>query len=142
MSALSLLAAALLVASPATAAPPAEAVRAVVAEVELRVPAGEEAEPYRALLGLKPGDAVTPRALQRLVRNLYQTGKFGNVLVYSFPEPGTADPPRVRLEVRCLARRIVASLRVTGSAAAVPDEVLLQATGLARGSEIYAAPAS
>jgi outer membrane protein insertion porin family len=142
LTALPLLAAALLAAAPAAGRVPAgaasavEAVRPLVAEVELRLPPGEAEETYRPLLGLRPGDPVTPRALQRLVRNLYQTGKFGNVLVFSFPVPGDG-PPRVRLEVRCLPKRTVASLAVTGLPAGVSEESLLQATGLARGSEIF-----
>ncbi len=95
MSALSLLAAALLAAAPVAGAAPAgtaaavEVARPLVAEVDLRLPPGETEEAYRPLLGIRPGDPVTPRALQRLVRSLYQTGKFGNVLVFSFPVPGT-----------------------------------------------------
>ena len=139
MSALGLLAALLLPATALAAAPPA-APRPGVTAVELRIPPGEDPEPLRALLAVEAGQPLNPRALQRTVRALYQTGKFGNVEVITFPDGGTATAPRVRVEVHCLPRRVAASVKVTSVAGALPVPVpaLLEAAALPKGTEIYA----
>jgi outer membrane protein assembly factor BamA len=138
LSALGLLAALVLGAVPAVAAPPAPA-RPMVAEVELHLPPEEDPEPLRDLLAVQAGQPLTPRAMQRTVRALYQTGKFANVEVITFPAGGTADAPRVRVEVRCAPRRVAASVKVEAGGGPLPvtPAALLQAAALPKGTEVY-----
>jgi outer membrane protein assembly factor BamA len=77
--------------------------------------------------------------MQRTVRALYQTGKFANVEVITYPDGGTAAAPRVHVEVQCLPRRVVASVRVTSAGGALPVPVpqLLAAASLPKGTEVY-----
>ena len=135
MSSLAALAALLLWAAPAPAAP----TRPLVTEVELRLPPGVDPAPLRSLVAVQAGQPLSPDVTQRTVKALYQTGKFANVEVVAFPAGGTPAEPRVRVEVRCTPRRVAASVKVDPGTAVLPvtGEALLQAGALPRGTEIY-----
>ena len=108
MSSLAALAALLLWAAPAPAAP----TRPLVTEVELRLPPGVDPAPLRSLVAVQAGQPLSPDVTQRTVKALYQTGKFANVEVVAFPAGGTPAEPRVRVEVRGTPRRVAASVKV------------------------------
>ena len=138
MTALGVFAALLLGAAPAVAGPSAQS-RPMVVEIELRLPPGEDPEPFRPLIAIRGGQPLTPGAMQRTVLALYQTGKFANVEVVTFPAGGTPEALQVRVEVQCSPRRVAASVKVEdgGGALPVPAAELLQAASLAKGAEIY-----
>jgi len=129
----------LLVQAPPAVVAPFAPTRPVVTAVELRLPPGEDPAPLLPLVAVRAGQPLSPDATQRTVQALYQTGKFGNVEVVAFPADGTPAEPRVRVEVRCAPRRVVASLKIDPGGAALPvaEEALLQAGALAKGAEVY-----
>lgn len=148
MTPLALLAAGLLAAAPGAAGPAAPAgvpeggvpfePRPVVEAVRLVLPPGEEAGPLEGLVAIRAGEPLTPRALQRTVRALYQTGRFGNVVVRVIAAGGTPGGPRVRVEVECLPRRVVATVRVEApEGTPLGAEALALAAGLPHGAELY-----
>ncbi|MGA8890588.1 MAG: POTRA domain-containing protein [Anaeromyxobacteraceae bacterium] len=140
MSPLALLAALLVGAAPAPGDPPVPP-RPVVAEVELRLPPGEDPAVLRPLVAVQAGKPLTSVETRRTVKALYQTGRFANVEVIAFPAGGPADAPRVRVEVRCTPRRLAASVKVepvAGAELPLPAAQLLLATELPKGAEIYA----
>ena len=111
--------------------------RPLVGAVELRLPPGVDEKSLQALVAVQVGEPLTPRATQRTVRALYETGHFGNVRVYSEPLPGGA---RVRVVVECLAKRIVAEARVEvrGGGPGLSPASLEKLIALPPGSELYA----
>jgi outer membrane protein assembly factor BamA len=120
------------------AADPVVPPRPVVTEVELRLPPGEDPAPLQPLVAVQAGQPLTPRATQRTVRALYQTGRFGNVEVFTFPAGGTAAAPRVRVEVQCSPRRVAASVKLEAvGALPVTANALLEAATLPKGTEIF-----
>jgi outer membrane protein assembly factor BamA len=135
---LALLAAWLAVA-PAQAPPNAVApVRPVVESVRLVLPTGVDPAALEPLVALRPGAPLAVADLQRTVQALYQTGRFGNVVVREWPAGGPPGAPRVRVEVHCLPRRMVASVRVVApEGTPVSAEALQQAAALPRGAELY-----
>jgi hypothetical protein len=139
LSALGVLAALLLGATPVVAAPPVP-YRPMVVEVDLRLPPGEDPAALRPLLAVQAGQPLTPQATQLTVRALYLTGKCANVEVITYPAAGTPETPRVRVEVHCAPRRAAASVKVEGRGGALPvsEAALLQAASLPKGAEIYA----
>ena len=138
MSTLAVLAALLLGAAPASADPLGPP-RPVVTSVELRLPPGEDPALLRPLVAVQAGQPLSPAVTQRTVRALYQTGKFANVEVIAFPDGGTAPAPRVRVEVRCVPRRVAASVAIDGGGVPLPvdEEALLGAASLPKGAEVY-----
>ncbi|HEX9308658.1 MAG TPA: POTRA domain-containing protein, partial [Anaeromyxobacter sp.] len=85
-----------------------------VAEVELRLPPGDDAPAAAALVALGPGDPLTSRALRRTVQRLYQGGRYRNVEVRTSP---AAPPPGergewVRVVVEGLPIRLLGALQV------------------------------
>ncbi|HTP52610.1 MAG TPA: POTRA domain-containing protein [Anaeromyxobacteraceae bacterium] len=139
MSPLTLLAGALLAAAQMPAGPPADVPRPIVEDVQLRLPAGENPKEFQGLVAIEVGAPLTPRATQRTVRALYQSGKFGNVRIYSSPTVQGTGADRVRIEVVCEPRRLVASTRfeVRGETSAFSEDALRQIAGLERGAELY-----
>jgi outer membrane protein assembly factor BamA len=139
LSALALLAAWLAAATPAGGPPPADpSRRAVVESVRLVLPPGEDAAALERLVAVRPGEPLAVADLQRTVQALYQTGRFGNVVVREWPAAGPGGERRVRLEVRCLPRRVVASVRVDApQGTPLTAEALQQAAALPRGAELY-----
>jgi len=122
------------------AAPPAIPLepRPVVESVRLVLPPGEDAAALEPLVAVRAGEPLTVRELQRTVRALYQTGRFGNVLVRQWPAGDAPGAPSVRIEVECLPRRVVASVRVVAPAGTpLGAEAMLQAAGLLHGAELY-----
>jgi len=98
-----------------------------VAEVELRLPAGEDAPASAALVAIAPGDPLTSRALRRTVQRLYQGGRYRNIEVRTSP---AAPPPGehgewVRVVVEGLPIRLLGAVqvRLEGSAAIREDAV-------------------
>ena len=121
-------------------APPVEvrSARPVVASVVLHLPPGEDPASLQPLLAVRVGEPLTPRATQRTVRALYQTGRFGNVRIYSEPLAGEGPAGQVRVEVECLPRRLVAETRVeVRGGAAFPPGSLEKIVALPPGAELY-----
>jgi outer membrane protein insertion porin family len=123
----------------AATAPGAEApARPVVDSVRLVLPPGEDAAALEPLVAVRPGQPLAVPELQRTVQALYQTGRFGNVVVREWPVEGPDGGRRVRLEVQCLPRRVVASVRAEVPAdSPMSAEALQQAAALPRGAELY-----
>ena len=140
MSPLAVLAVLLLGAAPVPApADPPVPPRPVVTGIELQLPPGEDPVPLRPLVAIREGQPLSPGATQRTVLALYQTGKFANVQVVTFPDGGTAREPRVRVEVRCSPRRMASSVRIGAGGAGLPvtEEQMLNTAALPKGAEVY-----
>jgi outer membrane protein assembly complex protein YaeT len=124
---------ALWAAAGARAAEPGPA-RPTVSRVELLAPPGEDLAALRPLVALGPGDPLRARAVRRTVQALYGLGRFGNVVVTSAPDPKA--PGQVVLQVRCLPRRLVATVRFRGQVPpGFPESRLARLTGLAPGAD-------
>ncbi len=114
--------------------------RPVVAEVVLQAPSGEDPEPLRRLVAVRAGERLSPRALRRTVQLLYQLGRFSNVVVRAVPlEPAPGQPPRVKLVVRCLPKRVVAGVTISAGPGgpAIGAEAARRGAGLREGEELY-----
>jgi len=130
-----LLAAALLAASGARGEE-AAATAPRVAEVELRLPSGEDAAAAAALVAVAPGDPLSTRALRRTVQRLYQGGRYRNVVVRAQP----VDPPRgekgawVRLVIEGLPVRLLGDVQVKVEGPSAIDAAAVRAAaGLVAG---------
>jgi len=121
-----LIATALLAAAGARGEEPAARVPRV-AEVELRLPPGEDAAAAAALVAVAPGDPLSTHALRRTVQRLFQGGRYRNVVVRAQP----VDPPRgaeggwVRLVIEGLPVRLLedVQLRLEGFSATDAEAV-------------------
>jgi len=114
--------------------------RPVVAEVVLEAPPGEDRASLSALVAVRAGERLSPRSLRRTVQLLYQLGRFSNVVVRAVPlDPTPGEPPRVKLLVRCLPRRVVGPVVVSvpAGAPALGVEGARRSAGLREGEELY-----
>ncbi len=139
MSPLALLATLLLGAAPVPPAGSPATPRPVVTAIELRLPPGEDAQALRARVAVKVGEPLSSDLTERTVRSLYQTGRFANVEVVTFPDGGTATAPRVRVEVRCDPRRVAVSVTLDTGGASIPmdADALLRSASFTKGDEVY-----
>jgi outer membrane protein assembly complex protein YaeT len=135
-----LVAAALLAASPARAAPPVPAppppAPPRVADVELRLPAGEDVAAATALLAVEAGEPLSTQATRRTVQRLFQSGRFRNVVIraYPAPAPGGEAGAWVRLVVEAQPLRHLVGLRVRVVGAGADEAAVRVAAGLASGA--------
>lgn len=114
--------------------------RPVVDEVALEAPPGEDLAALRALVTVRTGEPLSPRAVRRTVHLLFQLGRFSNVVVRALPLPSLpGQPERVKLLVQCLPRRVVGRLvfAVLGGGPAVGVDAARRAVGMHEGDEIY-----
>ena len=122
-------------AAAARAQEPAPAPR--VAEVGLVLPPGDDAAGVRSLLAVEAGAPLSPHALRRTVQRLFQTGRYRNVIVRSFP----AAPPAgeagawVRLVVEALPVRPVGSVTIVleGERTSRDEAAVREAAGIRAG---------
>ncbi|WP_243337916.1 POTRA domain-containing protein [Anaeromyxobacter soli] len=112
---------------PAAAAPPPAPADVSspprVVGVELRVPETEDRVALAAFVDVRPGEALSTRALRRTVQRLYQTGRFRDVVIRATP---AAPPPNqhgewVSLVIEALPVRMLATLEVRIEGPAVLD---------------------
>jgi outer membrane protein assembly complex protein YaeT len=84
-----------------------------VAEVELRLPPGDEAA-AAGLVAVAPGEPLSARALRRTVQRLYQGGRYRNVVVRTWPAeaPAGEGGAWVRVVVEALPVRILEAVEV------------------------------
>ncbi len=107
-----------------------------VAQVELRLPPGDDAAAAAALVAVAPGDPLSSQSLRRTVQRLFQGGRYRNVVVRAAP----ADPPPgaggtwVRLVVEALPIRLLGSVQVRlEGQSAIDADVVRVAARLAPG---------
>ncbi len=136
--------AAIAIAALAAAALPAGArdpePRTVVEQVLLRAPPGEDLAALQALLAVKAGEPLSPRAVRRTVQLLFQLGRFSNVVVRELAAPPAVPggPPRATIVVECVAKQLVRSVVLqVAPPAALGREELRKAAGLAEGDELF-----
>ena len=97
----------------AARAAPAPAPR--VAEVELRLPPGEDAAAARDLLAIRQGESLAVRDTRLTVQRLYQVGRYRNVVVRAVPVAGPAGAAPgawVRVVVEALPVRRLTEVRL------------------------------
>ncbi|RMG20909.1 MAG: outer membrane protein assembly factor [Deltaproteobacteria bacterium] len=98
--------------------------------IELRLPPGVDPKTVRPFVSLRPGQPLTRRGVRRLVRLLYETGRFRQVRVYA-----RREDEGVHLSVVLLPRQRLAEVSFFGNIQ-VSDEELARATGLSPGDEV------
>jgi outer membrane protein assembly complex protein YaeT len=107
-----------------------------VADVELRLPPGEDVTAATALLAVRAGEPLSIQATRRTVQRLFQGGRFRNVVVHAFPAP---PPPGeagawVHVVVEALPVRKLADVQVRVVGAGAADPLALRtAAGLEAG---------
>ncbi|HEX9244266.1 MAG TPA: POTRA domain-containing protein, partial [Anaeromyxobacter sp.] len=134
MRTIAVVAAMLLLAAAARAEEPAPP---RVAEVDLRLPPGEDRTAAAGLVALAVGEPLTARAVRTTVQRLWQGGHFRNVVVRAAPVAGPAGSAGawVRVTVEALPVRLLATvtLQVEG-APDVASEPLRAAAKLEAGA--------
>lgn len=106
-----------------------------VAEVELRLPAGEDLAAAADLLAVEAGEPLSAQATRRTVQRLYQGGRYRNVVIRAVPAPAPegAAGEWVRVVVEALPIRRLADVQIRVDGRGADPGAIRAAAGLEPG---------